>query len=84
MDGETVEDAIVAWWQEMLGVEKVGTDDDFFDLGGHSLVGLRFLAAVRKAHGVDLDLGVLFEARTPRAIAEVISRSKSKKPAGSE
>jgi len=74
LTGETFEDAIAAWWQEMLGVKKVGPDDDFFDLGGHSLVGVRFLAAVRKAYGVDLDLDVLFEARTVRGMAEVISK----------
>ena len=74
--GATVEDAISGWWQQMLGVERVRPDDDFFDLGGHSLIGVRFLAAVRKAYGVDLDLGVLFEARTARGIAEVISKSR--------
>ena len=78
--GETVEGAIVAWWQEMLGVEKVLPDDDFFDLGGHSLVGVRFLAAVRKSYGVDLDLGVLFESRTARGIGEVITKLRRSMP----
>lgn len=78
MSGETVEGAIAAWWQKMLGVQRVESDDDFFDLGGHSLVGVRFLAAVKRAYGVDLEIGVLFEARTPRGIAEVISKLKDR------
>jgi len=78
MSGDTIEGAIAAWWQEMLGVRRVEPDDDFFDLGGHSLVGVRFLAAVKKTFGVDLDLGVLFQARTPLGIAGVISDLKDK------
>ena len=74
--GENVQSAIADWWQQMLGAERVGPDDDFFDLGGHSLIGVRFLAAVRKAYGVDLDLADLFEARTARRVAEVVSKSK--------
>ncbi|GAA3846449.1 hypothetical protein GCM10022243_10790 [Saccharothrix violaceirubra] len=50
-------------WQEVLGVERVGLDDDFFALGGHSLL----LGRLRAALGVDL--GSLFEHRTVRAQA---------------
>lgn len=72
--GQTVEETIAGWWRDLLGVGTVAEGDDFFDLGGHSLVGVRFLAAVRRTYGVDLDLATLFEERTPARIAEVIRR----------
>jgi len=64
------------WWQELLGVEQVGLDDDFFALGGHSLVGVRLFAKIKKTYQVDLQLGVLFEARTVRQLADVIRRTQ--------
>ena len=69
---ETIESALAAWWREMLGVEQVGPDEDFFNLGGHSLVGVRLMAKIKKAYRVDLDFGVIFEARTVRQLADAI------------
>jgi len=77
-----VEGVLAEWWQELLGVDTVGLDDDFFDLGGHSLVGVRLFAKIRKTYQVDLNLGVLFEARTINQLANVIRNSK--KPTGVE
>ncbi|HEU4454778.1 MAG TPA: thioesterase domain-containing protein, partial [Longimicrobium sp.] len=59
---------MVAIWREVLGVE-VGLHDDFFDLGGHSLLGLRLLALVKKRLGRTLALPVLFTASTPAALS---------------
>ena len=80
-EGE-IESVIAEWWQELLGVEKAGLDDDFFDLGGHSLVGVRLFAKIKKTYQVDLDLAALFEARTIRQLAGVIR--KSQRPATAE
>ena len=77
-----IESVLAEWWQELLGAEKVGLDDDFFDLGGHSLIGVRLFAKIKKTYQVDLDLAVLFEARTVRQLAEVIR--KLKQPTTSE
>ncbi|MGA3265029.1 MAG: SDR family oxidoreductase, partial [Terracidiphilus sp.] len=74
--GEGVEGTLASWWQDLLGVEKVGLDDDFFALGGHSLVGVRLFVKIKKTYQVDLGLAVLFEARTVRQLADVIARSK--------
>jgi acyl carrier protein len=60
----------------MLGIAQVGLDDDFFSLGGHSLVGVRLLAKIKRAYHVDLDLATLFEARSVRQLAEVIHKSQ--------
>jgi aspartate racemase len=59
-----------------LGAEKAGLDDDFFDLGGHSLIGVRLFSKIKKTYQVDLDLAALFEARTIRQLAAVIRKSK--------
>jgi len=74
--GESVERTLAAWWQDMLGIAQVGLDDDFFSLGGHSLVGVRLLAKIKRAYHVDLDLATLFEARSVRQLAEVIHKSQ--------
>ena len=71
-----VEGTLSAWWQEMLGVEHVRLDDDFFELGGHSLIGVRMFAKVKKTYQVDLELSVLFEARTVRQLAAVVRKAK--------
>jgi len=73
---ETIEGRLAAWWREMLGVEQVGLDEDFFNLGGHSLVGVRLMAKIKKAYQVDLDFGAIFEARTVRLLADVILKAK--------
>jgi len=79
---ENIEGTLISWWQDLLGVEQVGLDDDFFALGGHSLIGVRLFARIRKTWLVDLELAVLFEARTIRRLAEVIG--KLRQPAAAE
>ncbi|MEU5534177.1 amino acid adenylation domain-containing protein [Streptomyces sp. NPDC020362] len=51
-------------WSEVLGADEVTAEDDFFQLGGHSLLVPRVLCALRRAFGVDLPLITLFEATT--------------------
>jgi thioesterase domain-containing protein/NAD(P)-dependent dehydrogenase (short-subunit alcohol dehydrogenase family)/acyl carrier protein len=67
-----VERRLAGFWQELLGLEKVGVEDSFFDLGGHSLIAVRLFAMVRKTFQVDLPISVLFEAPTIRKIAALI------------
>ncbi|HYH81776.1 MAG TPA: amino acid adenylation domain-containing protein, partial [Longimicrobium sp.] len=63
------EEVLVEIWGEVLGVERVGVEDNFFGLGGHSLVATRMVSRVRQAFGVEVPLRAVFEAQTVRALA---------------
>ncbi|HET9228951.1 MAG TPA: condensation domain-containing protein, partial [Thermoanaerobaculia bacterium] len=63
------EEALAAIWREVLGVERIGPDDDFFGLGGHSLKVTQVLARVRETFGVELPVRSVFEAPTLSRLA---------------
>ncbi|WP_107982793.1 non-ribosomal peptide synthetase [Rhodococcus sp. OK519] len=63
------EKTVAAVYSDVLGVEKVGIDDDFFDLGGNSLVATQVVTRVGAALGVQLGVRELFEASTVAALA---------------
>lgn len=56
-------------WADVLACDAVAADDDFFDLGGHSLQAVQLFHRVNRETGVNLPLATLFTARTPRALA---------------
>ncbi len=68
-----VEKRLVGFWQDLLGVSRVGIEDSFFDLGGHSLIAVRLFAMVKKAFRVEFPISVLFEAPTIAACARLIA-----------
>lgn len=59
-------------WQELLGIEKVGIDDNFFDLGGHSLIATQLVSQLRQDFQVELSPRHIFEAPTIAELALVI------------
>jgi amino acid adenylation domain-containing protein len=69
-----VEQAIAAIWAEVLGVDRVGATDNFFDQGGHSLLLLRVHARMQKELGGTLTVVDLFRYPTVRALAERLGR----------
>ncbi len=68
----TTERKLASLWQQLLGVEEIGTDDSFFDLGGHSLIAVRLFAAIKREFGVEFPISTLFEAPTIAACAALI------------
>ncbi len=66
-----VEQALATIWEGLLGVGQVGAHDNFFDLGGHSLQGMRLVSHVRDALGVELRVRSIFENPTLAGLAQV-------------
>ncbi len=68
-----IERTLVGFWSELLGVERVGVNDSFFDLGGHSLIAVRLFAMVKKAYRIEFPISILFEAPTIANCAKLIA-----------
>ncbi|WP_338832299.1 non-ribosomal peptide synthetase [Bradyrhizobium sp. 27S5] len=66
------EKTLAALWCDLLKVKSIGRHDNFFDLGGESLLVVRTVARMRKTFGVDVQLRNLFERPTLAELAEVI------------
>lgn len=66
------EEALASIWTRVLGIERIGVYDDFFDLGGHSLIATRVVAHVREDLQVKLSLRSLFESPTVAALARLV------------
>ncbi len=69
-----VERRLAAILADLLGVEQVGADDNFFLLGGHSLLGAQLVARVADAFGVELPLRTVFDAPTVSGLAAEVER----------
>jgi amino acid adenylation domain-containing protein len=69
-----IEEHLSAVLASLLGVAHVGSDDNFFTLGGHSLMGAQLIAKIRENFGVELSLRTLFEEPTPRGMSVEIER----------
>ncbi len=67
-----IETALVDIYAEVLGLERVGVHDDFFNLGGHSLLGGQAIARACAVFQIDLPLRALFEHPTVAGLAQAI------------
>ncbi len=77
-----LEETLAGIWSELLSLKKVGIHDNFFDLGGHSLLITQLLARVREYFQVELPLRVLFEAPTVAGLAEKIEMKQGGNTSG--
>jgi amino acid adenylation domain-containing protein len=68
-----IEKSIASIWQQVLNVERVGRDDNFFDLGGHSLLMVRVHSAIRKSFPADVSMIDMFRFPTVKRLAEYLS-----------
>jgi len=63
---------LVKIWERLLNTSPIGVQDNFFDVGGHSLLAVRLFAQIKKVVGIDLPLATLFHAPTIEKLAELL------------
>ena len=71
------EETLAQLWSEAFGIDRVGVDDDFFDLEGNSLMAVQIVTRLRTALDVDLAMGALFEAPTIAQLAEQVDARRA-------
>ena len=76
----SIEEALVKIWAEVLEIDQVGVHDNFFDLGGHSLAATRIISRVVKAFTLELSVKALFDSPTVADMAEVIAGDQDYTP----
>jgi len=62
-------------WENVLGKKPISVKDNFFDVGGHSLLAVRLLAQIEKTFGKNLPLATLFQAPTVEQLAKILHQS---------
>lgn len=70
----SVEKLLATIWLELLGVGEIGVRDNFFEMGGHSLLAVRLFAQIEKYFDKRLPLATLFQAPTIAQLAEIIQK----------
>jgi amino acid adenylation domain-containing protein len=71
-----VEEKVAAVWAEVLGLDRVGAEDDFFILGGHSLLATQIVSRLSREFGVEIGLRAFFEEPTVAGLAVVVTREQ--------
>ena len=69
-----VEQILAGIWAEVLGVDRVGVDESFFDIGGDSLSAMRAIAAINTALNVHLEVPTLINAPSIGSLSQQLSR----------
>nr|WP_267898529.1 non-ribosomal peptide synthetase [Actinomadura sp. WAC 06369] len=77
------EEAVAAVFADLLGADRdrIGADDDFFALGGNSLIAMRVVGRVRRAFGAEIPVRALFEAPTVAGLAALLDAGAEPEPA---
>ena len=71
------EEILCDLFAEVLGVSRISIDDNFFEMGGHSLLASRLMARIRETLSVELGIGKLFESPTVAELAKQLNHAKA-------
>lgn len=77
-----IETTLAGFWTKLLGVKKIGANDNFFDLGGHSLIAVRLFRMIKAEYAVDFPISILFEAPTVAKCAALLEQAGAAAPLG--
>lgn len=69
------EEAIAAIWQDVMKRDRIGVDDHFFDIGGHSLLAVQIVARVKEQYAVEFSMRRLFEVATIAGMASYVENA---------
>ena len=79
MEPRTALEQVVAdVWREVLGIERVGAEDNFFTLGGHSLLGTQVVSRLAGIFQVQIPLHSLFDRPTVAALAAAVAAGEAR------
>jgi acyl carrier protein len=73
----SIEEVVTGIWSQALGIEQIGVHDDFFALGGDSLLAILVITRLRKVLQVQLSLARFLEARTIAKLSKIIEQVKA-------
>ncbi len=79
-----IEQAIITIWQELLGIEPIGIHDDFFELGGNSLLAVQIKTRLCDMFQIDLPMSALFEEPAAASLARKIKAAQQEAPVAEE
>ncbi|ARU63624.1 hypothetical protein CBW65_23360 [Tumebacillus avium] len=68
-----VEEQVAVIWQDLFGVDQVSIHDNFFDLGGNSLLGVQLVTRIRNTFEIDLPMSALFESASVAELSQYIA-----------
>ncbi len=69
---DELEQQLVSIWEQLLDARPIGISDDFFDLGGHSILAVRLMARIQQDYGVQLPVAALFQGATIADLASLL------------
>jgi acyl carrier protein len=72
-----MEQAVAAIWQDVLHVEPIGADDNFFDIGGHSLLAMQVHSWLQEKLQIEVSMIDLFRHPTVRSLVDFIASNKN-------
>ncbi|HEX7649846.1 MAG TPA: phosphopantetheine-binding protein, partial [Noviherbaspirillum sp.] len=73
--GSPLEELVAGIWADVLALERVGVEDNFFQIGGHSLLAMRLLARIQEAVQIELTPRQLFDAPTVAAMCRMVEEA---------